>query len=203
VRAQFDPKSPDAILFEKSIADQLAFHKEYGGKIFAIGRIKSAPERMTVDPNAHFKTNTFCDINGLFLLDNPIHISQFNGFIMISRLSGITPVYGKEYDRLKEIITENNDVPDYFQNSYSTPFPHTLVNEENWMELGLEYRYSFTLEVQFRRKPSNMSTKHKKSLHFCRDGTSRDYSSTFKIKPLCSCSGIPVGQQMTREAALL
>lgn len=151
VRTQLNPKSPAAIQFEKSIADQLAFHKKYGGKIFAIGRVKSAPERMTVDPNAHFKSNTFCDINDLFLLDNPIHISQFNSFIMISRLSGITPVYGKEYDRLKEIITENNDVPDYFQNSYSTPFPHTLVNEENWMELGLEYRYSFTLEVQFRQ----------------------------------------------------
>ena len=32
-----------------------------------------------------------------------------------------------------------------------TPFPHALVNEKNWMKLGLEYRYSFTLEVQFRQ----------------------------------------------------
>ena len=53
------------------------------------------------------------------------------------------------------------------------------------------------------RKHSNMSTKHKKSLHFCRDGMSRDHSSTFKIKPFCSCSGIPAGQQMTRGAMLL
>ena len=55
----------------------------------------------------------------------------------------------------------------------------------------------------FGRKHSNMSTKHKKSLHFCRDGMSRDHSSTFKIKPFCSCSGIPAGQQMTRGAMLL
>ena len=52
-------------------------------------------------------------------------------------------------------------------------------------------------------KPSNTSTKHKKSLRFCRDGMSQDYSSPFKIKPFYSCSYTPVGQQMTRGAVLL
>ena len=151
VRKQLDPESSDAIQFEKSIADQLAFHKKYGGRIFAIGRINGVPEKMTVDPIAHYKSNMFCNINDLFLLDNPIHISEFNSFITISRLSGITPVFGENYDKLKAIISENNDVPEYFQYSYSTPFPHALVNEKNWMKLGLEYRYSFTLEVQFRQ----------------------------------------------------
>ena len=59
------------------------------------------------------------------------------------------------------------------------------------------------MEISVIGKHSNMSTKHKKSLHFCRDGMSRDHSSTFKIKPFCSCSGIPAGQQMTRGAMLL
>lgn len=151
VRTQLDPDSSEAIQFEKSIADQIAFHKKYGGKIYAIGRVNGVPEKLTIDPIAHYKSNMFCDIGDLFLLDNPIHISKFNSFITISRLSGITPVYGEDYERLKTIISENNDVPEYFRYSYSTPFPHSLVNEKNWMKLGLEYRYSFTLEVQFRQ----------------------------------------------------
>ena len=151
VRKQYDPKSPEAIQFEKSIADQLAFHKKYGGRIYAIGRVSGAPEKQTVDPNSHYKSNIFGSVSGLFLLENPIHISEFNSFITISALSSITPVYGEVYDKLKAIIIEKNNVPEYFRNSYSTPFPHSLVDEKNWMKLGLEYRYSFTLETQFRQ----------------------------------------------------
>ena len=62
---------------------------------------------------------------------------------------------------------------------------------------------NYIKEAKIKGKHSNMSTKHKKSLHFCRDGMSRDHSSTFNIKPFCSCSGILAGQQMTRGAMLL
>lgn len=85
------------------------------------------------------------------MLERPIDISEFNEFIKISRMSGITPVFGSAYDKLKQMISEMNKVPQYFEYSYSTPFPHMLVNRENWMKLGLEYRNSFTLEIQFRQ----------------------------------------------------
>lgn len=134
-----------------AIADQLKFHKQYGGKIYAIGRIIGKPYDVNEQiDDLHFQTRTYCDIDRLFLLQNPIDLSEFNDFIKISRLSATTPVYGESYDRLKELIINKNDVREYFRNSCSTPFPHNVINSENWMKLGLEYRRSFTLEEQFR-----------------------------------------------------
>lgn len=151
VRTLFEPASFEAKEYEQAIANQLAFYKIYGGKIYAVGRVDGKPERLSVDPLQHFKSNIFCDIDNLFLLDTPIDISEFNSYIEISRMSGITPVFGEKYDQLKSMISEKNIVPKYFIQSYSTPYPHAAVNGENWMKLGLEYRNAFTLEVQFRQ----------------------------------------------------
>lgn len=151
VRSMYSPASMKAEELENAIAAQLAFHKQYGGKIYAIGRINGKPFVEDVDPLLHSKSRVFCDIDQLFLLERPIDISEFNEFIKISRMSGITPVFGSAYDKLKQMISEMNKVPQYFEYSYSTPFPHMLVNRENWMKLGLEYRNSFTLEIQFRQ----------------------------------------------------
>ena len=110
VRARYKPDSSKAKRFERSIADQLTFHKKYGGKIYTFGRVNGKPQKMEVDPLIHSKSNIFCDIDNLFLLDNPIDISEFNSFIMISRQGGITPIFGSAYERLKEIICEKNIV---------------------------------------------------------------------------------------------
>ena len=151
VRTHLSSGSAEAQQLERAISEQIDFYKMYGGKIFAIGRINGKPEKEEVNPLLHFKSRVFCDVNGLCLLDSPIDISEFNHFITISRLSAITPVFGDNFDELKEMIAEKNDVPAYFLNSYSTPYPSSRVNWENWMKLSLEYRNSFTLEIQFRQ----------------------------------------------------
>lgn len=151
VRTYLLPESTKAQHLERAISEQLDFYKKFGGKIFAIGRISGKPEKDELNPLLHFKSRVFCDINGLCLLDSPIDISEFNHFIKISGLSAVTPVFGDSFDELKEMIAERNDVPEYFLNSYSTPYPHSRVTWENWIKLSLEYRNSFTLESQFRQ----------------------------------------------------
>lgn len=151
LRKEYPPDSQMAVQCEPAIARQLNFYKQLGGKIYAVGRINGRPEKEKIPSNLHFKSRVFCDIDKLFLLERPIDISEFNSFIKITRLSGITPVFGGVYERLKELIIRNNTVPDYFSYSFSTPFPHNQVNRYNWMQLGLEYRASFTLESQFRQ----------------------------------------------------
>ena len=151
IRSGYVSDKKKAAQMEKAIADQLAFHKQYGGKIYAIGKICGKPKLEEIDPELHFEAHAFCDIDSLFLLERPIDISEFNSFMKISSMSSVTPVFGQIYDRLKELIVEKNAVPGYFQYSYSTPFPHNAVNKENWIQLGLEYRLSFSLEIQFRQ----------------------------------------------------
>lgn len=151
VRTFLLPESTKAQQLERAISEQIDFYHKYGGKIFAIGRISGKPEQEELIPSLHFKSRIFCDVNGLYLLDSPIDISEFNHFLKISGLSAVTPVYGKTFEELKALIAERNDVPEYFLKSYSTPYPHSEVSWETWMKLGLEYRNSFTLEAQFRQ----------------------------------------------------
>lgn len=65
-------------------------------------------------------------------------------------MSGITPVFGTEYRKLKDIICRYNEVPMYFRQSDATPMPLAKINKENWMKLTAEFRHAFFLECQFR-----------------------------------------------------
>ena len=151
VNTKYDAENNKGVCLKQSIEDQLAFHKKYGGKIYAVGRINGKPDIVEINSGMHFKSKVFCKVDDLFLLEHPIDISEFNSFITISKMSGITPVFGQPFENLKKLISQNNDVPEYFSYSYSTPYPHSIVNDENWMRLGLEYRRAFTLEAQFRQ----------------------------------------------------
>lgn len=80
----------------------------YGGKIFAIDRISSRPEREDDVTAYHWSGRVYADVKDLYLLERPIDISEFNSFIMISRQSAITPLPSKEFEKLKSIIKVNN-----------------------------------------------------------------------------------------------
>lgn len=134
----------------------LDLYKQYGGKIFAIGRVIGAPEYISDDDDDyedaslyHWGSKIYSEIE-IFILDNPIDISEFNDYIFISRQSGITPVFGKEYVKLKELIISKNSIPKYFIDSISTPLPLAKINVKNWISITEEYRRSFMLESQFR-----------------------------------------------------
>lgn len=134
----------------------LDLYKQYGGKIFAVGRVIGAPEYIA-DDNENYEDSSFYHWGSkiyseieLYVLDNPIDISEFNDFIFISRQSGITPVFGKEFVQLKELVMLKNSVPQYFSDSISTPLPLARINAENWIGISEEYRRSFMLESQFR-----------------------------------------------------
>ncbi|MDD6276753.1 MAG: hypothetical protein PUB20_08045 [Clostridia bacterium] len=134
----------------------LDLYKQYGGKIFAIGRVIGAPEYIAdsdddyeVASFYHWGSKIYSEIK-VFVLETPIDISEFNDFIFVSRQSGITPVFGKEFIKLRDLVASKNETPEYFLNSVSIPLPLTKINSDNWFEITDEYRRSFMLESQFR-----------------------------------------------------
>lgn len=134
----------------------LNLYSQYGGKIYAIGWIIGAPEYISDTDDDyedssfyHWGSRIYSEIE-VFVLENPISISEFNDFIFVSRESGITPVFGKEYIKLKNLIASKNETPEFFIKSVATPLPLTKINNENWLEITEEYRRSFMLESQFR-----------------------------------------------------
>ena len=128
----------------------LGLHRFYGGKIFAIGRVTGSPERYDNNEYQHWSSHIYAEIDDIFILDNPVDISEFNDFIMVSRQSAITGVFGKEYERLMEIITSKNKIPKIYRDLVADPLPLSKINETNWFDIMKKYRCSFFLEQQFR-----------------------------------------------------
>lgn len=127
-------------------------YEVYGGKIFAIGRINSTPIYDSADTNQHhWKSKIYAPIDGIFLLEKPIDISEFNTKIMVSRQSSITPVFGEQFTYLKNLILNKNPIiEEYFIESVAEPVPLTSINDDNWLNVVNKYRRSFFLEIQFR-----------------------------------------------------
>lgn len=136
----------DALIRAKKIYDI------YGGKIFAIGKISGEPTYEETDnENLHWKSKIYASIDDIFLLDNPIDISEFNAEIMVSRQISITPVFGEKFELIKNLILKNNNIVEkYFIDSVSEPMPLYRLNDKNWLKIVNCHRRGFFLEAQFR-----------------------------------------------------
>lgn len=123
----------------------------YGGKIFAIGRISSRPEREDDINQYHWSGRIYADVKDLYLLEEPIDISEFNSFILVSRQSSITPLPAKEFEKLKLLIKDKNpNVPIWFLESKIGDNMLSKVNYNNFLEITSSYRKRFPLEINFR-----------------------------------------------------
>lgn len=128
-------------------------YKNYGGKIFAIGRVsgRCIYDAQEGDEIFHWGSRFYAPIDSICVLKHPIDIDEFSDFIFVSRQSAITPVVGGDFEHLKKIIMAKNEVPDYFRESQAIPLPLQKINVENWLDVTREYRRRFSLEIQFRR----------------------------------------------------
>ena len=126
-------------------------YKKYGGKIFAISRVVMNPEYDQLNEKTHWGSHIYAEMDQRWILDNPIDITEFRDIIQVSRQSSITPVYGNEFERLKElIIAKNSDAPQYFLRSVAMPIPLSKIDRDNWLRVTYDYRRNFFLEQQFR-----------------------------------------------------
>ncbi len=140
-------------LIETGLERGLELYRLYGGKIFAIGKVDETP--MYVDPtelkyNSHWKSRIYAYVENNCLLEKPIDLSEFNSFIKLSCGGSITPVYGKEFEKLKALIATSNEIPSYLDDSVSMPIPLSCINTENWIQVTAKYRNRFLYESQFR-----------------------------------------------------
>ena len=130
-----------------------ALYHLYGGKIFAVGRVVERPYTDDWEQQAdmHWNSRIYAEISDLYFFKTPLDKENFFNFINISRRSAVTPVFGEDYEKLKEAAAVKNQLPEYVQNSRSVPIPLCRINKDNWIELSREYRRSFFLEMQFRK----------------------------------------------------
>ena len=146
-----DEKKHDKKLLLNWLKRARDLYSLYGGKIFAIGRVSSRPEREVDEATYHWSGRIYANINDIYLLESPIDISEFNSFILVSRQSAITPLPSKEFEKLKFIIkTKNQNGPSWFYESKIGDNQLSSVNQNNFLEVTKPYRIRFPLEANFR-----------------------------------------------------
>lgn len=149
-------ESLDSTMYDKKLLFEWlqrarSLYSLYGGKIFAIGRVSSRPEREDDENPYHWSGRVYADVKDLFLLERPIDISEFNSFIMVSRQSAITHLPSKEFEKLKSLIkAKNPNVPTWFLKSKIGDNRLSKVNQNNFLEITSFYRKRFPLEINFR-----------------------------------------------------
>lgn len=147
-----DESKHDKNLLIKWLDRARELYSLYGGKIFAIGRVSSRPEKENeIDFEHHWSGRIYADVKDLHLLETPIDISEFNSFILVSRQSAITPLPSKEFERLKDTIkAKNPKVPLWFLKSKIGDNKLSKINDNNFLEITNLYRKRFPLETTFR-----------------------------------------------------
>ncbi len=146
-----DETKHDKALLREWLNRARELYSLYGGKIFAIGRVSSRPEREDDVNPYHWSGRVYADVKDLYLLETPIDISEFNSFILVSRQSAITPVPSKEFEELKSLIkTKNPDIPLWFLESKIGDNKLSKVKQNNFLEITNSYRKRFPLEINFR-----------------------------------------------------
>ena len=147
-----DPAMHDQKLLVEWLQRARELYSLYGGKIFAIGRIGSRPEKEDeLEFQNHWSSRVYADVKDLYLLENPIDISEFNSFILVSRQSAITPLPSREFEGLKSLIkSRNHNVPKWFLESRIGDNMLSKVSQNNFLEITTSYRKRFPLEINFR-----------------------------------------------------
>ena len=85
--------------------EQYSLHKRYAGKILAVGILTDDPYE---ELSAGGRSSWFAEIDQINLLANPVDISEFNSFIMVSRTGAITKLSDSQYASLVELIEIKN-----------------------------------------------------------------------------------------------
>lgn len=127
------------------------YFDNYAGTIFAIGQVVSKPYHHSEagDLN-HWKSPIYAEIDRVATLENPLHVSNFRDVVSLTRGGAITPVFGREFDVVRDRIVAKNQVPSFFTDCSAKPLPLREITSTNWMSISGKYRRSFILEQEFR-----------------------------------------------------
>ena len=140
-------------LLEAALTRAEKLYSIYGRRIFSVARVESQPSNLTPEEREYtpfWKSRIYAYIKDVYHLEEPIALAEFSNYITLSAGGTITPVYGREFEDLKELILDKNNGPEYLNQCVSMPIPLMKMDDTNWLEVSSKYRMSYMYEKQFR-----------------------------------------------------
>jgi hypothetical protein len=125
--------------------------ERYGGTIFACTEIIDTP---AYDPDEHneyhFDSRVFAPFDQLHLFPQPLPASVFSAMVKISGQSALTPLAGREFEGVKKLLGEQNELPDFLRNASPGSTSFRNVDKTNWRSISCAADSRFIGEVQVR-----------------------------------------------------
>lgn len=126
-------------------------YDKYGGKIYAVGKVSGNVEYSKTDyEHPHFRSRIFAPITNIVELDYPLSAEKFKDFLPIARQTGITPVLGNDFMKLKLLLLKYNNIF-YLKECVSASIPIKDVKKGNWLQSANENKRRYLYESQFRK----------------------------------------------------
>ena len=125
------------------------FAEKYSGTIFACSPVSGASEYFAKEPEYHFDSRTFAPINQVHIFENPVSSDNFANLIKIGQ-NTLTPIYRREFDSLKLLLSQQNNLPNFLKNAIFGEMTFHKVNAENWHTISCKSETRFISESQFR-----------------------------------------------------
>ena len=120
----------------------------YAGSIFACATVAGAT-RLFERREKHFVSRLFAPLKEVYVLGQPLRQEAFNDYVKIG-LSTITPLYKKEFNGIKKLVSKQNDSPSFLQNALLGDKTFKNVNINNWRFIICQSNAKFIHESQLR-----------------------------------------------------
>jgi hypothetical protein len=131
----------------KDILDrQSALAQRYSGSIFGFAVVSGRPVRYH-DEDKHFKGTIYAPLGEVHVFPSPLF--DFTDIIRIGQ-NTTTPVFGQEFEKLKERAAAHNQLPDILVQTESGSLSFRNVDSMNWPDVCCNREAKFVDEAQIR-----------------------------------------------------
>lgn len=120
----------------------------YSGSIFACALI-SGETKLLEKQEQHFISSLFAPLQTVHIFDQPLSQEIFADCVKIG-LSTITPLYKKEFNGIKKLLSKQNQIPNFLQNAALGDNTFKNINANNWRLISCLTNTEFIHEAQLR-----------------------------------------------------
>lgn len=120
----------------------------YAGSIFACASVAGATE-LFEKQEKHFISRLFAPLGEVHVFENPLPQEKFAEYVKIGR-STITPLFKKEFDGIKKLLSKENESPDFLRRASFGDKAFKNVDVSNWRSISCSPGAKFIHESQLR-----------------------------------------------------
>ena len=125
---------------------------QYAGYIFAIGMLSGTPYyEAPTKSNIHWRSRVYAPIENIYYLkEKPISVDEISDIVTIAYQTAITPIYGKEFETLLNLVKASVELPQIYNNLNAVPEELSVHENQDWLSLVNKHKLHFHHETEFR-----------------------------------------------------